>query len=97
MSQHYLEPVEPGNTVIVGYDRPFNSYFAQVYVADDKSNEGGPAHYLPDTKSILEVVKFVKPFASVPLAVVLELREELVNGANHPMMKVVDHRKPPLL
>ncbi len=57
--------------------------------------EEGPIEWLPGTKNLVTLRNFVAPFGTLPASVIMELADERINRVDHPMTKVVDHRKPP--
>jgi hypothetical protein len=94
VSQHILEPLDRAKVahVVVGYDRPLDELFAQVYTADRPHGDdsGSPTHYLGETWLVGQILDFVAPYAVVPATLRDELREEVLNRSG--MNKVVDYR-----
>lgn len=71
MSRHDLTPFDPAHEVVVGYDPPLQSYFAQVL--DTTANEESNAFEvlwigtsLHEVLNPAAVIAAVAPFASVP-------------------------------
>jgi hypothetical protein len=99
MSQHTIPSNDESRfTVVVGYDRPLDAFFATVYNAaesaeDEDVNVGDVIAWLPETTSLDELHAFCAPYATLGDDVLRELAAERVNRAAHPMHKHVDHRR----
>ena len=71
MSRHNLDPLNPTHEVVVGWDRPLDTFFAQMIdtTADDESDArevlwiGTDLCEAPDPAAVLAAVA---PFAFVP-------------------------------
>jgi hypothetical protein len=98
MSQHTIPANDESRfTVVVGYDRPLDGFFATVYNAagtavEDEDSEAVVA-WLWKTLSLDELRAFCAPYAAVGDDVLRELAAERVNRATHPMHKHIDHRQ----
>ena len=68
MSQHRLQPLSPDSPtkIVVGWDPPLRTFFAQVFSGDDGSDlilwTGTSFDEIPDPR---EVVDQVRPYAQV--------------------------------
>ncbi len=61
--------------------------------AAGRVEDGQPIEWLPGTKNLVALRDFVAPFGTLPASVIIELTNERVTRAEHPMTKVVDHRR----
>ncbi|MFZ1124194.1 MAG: hypothetical protein WAN59_03515 [Candidatus Baltobacteraceae bacterium] len=98
MSQHTIPSHDDSRfTVVVGYDRPLDSFFATVYNAAASAAEDEEAAavvaWLPETTGLDELRAFCTPYATLAEDVLRELAAERVNRATHPMQKHVNHRR----
>ena len=81
MSRHDLTPFDPGHEVIVGWDPPLQTFFAQVLDAFDA--EEGDAYTvvwigtgLHEMLNPATVIAAVAPFASVPADLLAQLARD---------------------
>lgn len=83
MSRHDLDPFNPAHEVVVGWDPPTGTYFAQVLntAADEESDAytvlwiGTNFGEVPDLGTILATVR---PYAHVPDSLVDDLLEDFI-------------------
>lgn len=81
MSRHHLVAVDPAHEVVVGWDRPLRTFFAQVtnVIADEDSDArtvlwiGGGREEVPNPAT---AVHAVAPYAAVPADLVQTLRSD---------------------
>jgi hypothetical protein len=95
MSQHTIPSNDESRfTVVVGYDRPLDVFFATVFNAAATAVEDDEVVAdLCQTISLEELRAFCAPYATVEDNVLRELATERVKRATHPMLKIVDHRQ----
>jgi hypothetical protein len=86
MSQHYIPAKTENTTVIVGYDRPLDHFFATIFV------DGDVVYFSDGTDSVVKLRKEIAPYADLSVAVAKELVGERAGTVAHPMIKCVDHR-----
>ena len=87
MSQHEVPATQPDITVIVGWDNPLQTFFAQVArIADDDDDDSNPVllwlgatsheHLTPDS-----MVKPLAPFAVLDDGLLAQLRADRAEAA----------------
>ncbi len=79
MSRYNLQSKDPNHIVVVGWDRPLNTFFAQVRIAG-ADEEARPLLWFgvsgDGIHDIDEVKRRLSPFAIVPYDIELQLRRD---------------------
>jgi hypothetical protein len=58
MSRHFIDAFDSSHVVTVGWDRPMNTFFAQVFDEDDRAllDVGGPADVVADVDALASLL-----------------------------------------
>jgi hypothetical protein len=81
MSRHELDPLNAAHEVVIGWDPPLRTYFAQVFdTAADEESDGREVLWIgtgfrevPDPTAVIAAVT---PFASVPAGLLDQLTRD---------------------
>ena len=85
MSRHALDPFEARHDVVVGWDSPLNTFFAQVLdteAGDDLDYEvlwiGTSFDEVPDPAGVISAIR---PFAAVPDGLLATLQQDRIEDS----------------
>ncbi|RUL86972.1 hypothetical protein [Tautonia sociabilis] len=79
MSRYKFKGRDPRHTIVIGWDNPLETFFAQVWdgePADDDGVELWVGCEIGEIEDVEELVEIVAPYAEIPAEVVAKLVED---------------------
>lgn len=87
MSRHQIPATLPGVTVVVGWDNPMSTFFAQVTRIQDDDDERDPVAFWiggaqGDVPTAEALADWLAPYADIPAAMIAQLRADRAASAD---------------